>query len=84
MLSIWNKKIVFQIPFFKMAQTKSKHKMLYFGSPWSSPGWMKTNGKINNGGYLKGQPGGEYYKIFANYFVKYEFIYQIFYMSCFF
>jgi len=55
--------------------------MLYFGSPWSSPGWMKTNGKINNGGYLKGQPGGEYYKIFANYFVKYEFIYQIFYVS---
>jgi len=53
-----------------MAQKVSPHKVSYFGSPWSSPAWMKTNNKINNGGYLIGKPGEKYYKTFAHYFVK--------------
>ncbi len=36
------------------------------GSPWSAPTWMKTN-KSSVGGSLK----PEYYKVYANYFVKY-------------
>ncbi|CAG2114061.1 unnamed protein product, partial [Medioppia subpectinata] len=43
----------------------------YFGSPWAPPAWLKTNGKLNNGGYLKGQPGGKEYKAFAHYIVKF-------------
>lgn len=37
-----------------------------FGSPWSAPAWMKTNGDVK-GGSLK----PEYYQPYANYFVKY-------------
>ncbi|MEV6106741.1 lectin [Streptomyces sp. NPDC051940] len=36
-------------------------------SPWSSPGWMKDNGKITNRGWLQWQ----YYPAYAQYFVKY-------------
>ena len=36
------------------------------GSPWSAPAWMKTNGDVK-GGELK----PEYYRAFAEYFVKY-------------
>jgi glucosylceramidase len=36
------------------------------GSPWSSPAWMKTNDSTK-GGSLK----PEYYKVYAQYFVKY-------------
>lgn len=35
-------------------------------SPWTAPSWMKTNNDIK-GGKLK----PEYYKVYANYFVKY-------------
>lgn len=53
-----------------MAQEISEHKVKYFGSPWSPPAWMKDNGEFNHGGFLKGQPGGKYYKLFAKYFIK--------------
>ena len=43
----------------------------YFGSPWAPPAWMKNNSDLIHGGYLIGQPGGQYYKAFAKYFVKY-------------
>jgi glucosylceramidase len=36
------------------------------GSPWSAPGWMKTNDNLK-GGHLK----PEYYSVYAQYFVKY-------------
>ncbi|MGH9616326.1 MAG: glycoside hydrolase family 30 protein [Acidobacteriaceae bacterium] len=36
------------------------------GSPWSAPAWMKSNDS-SKGGYLK----PEYYKTYAEYFVKY-------------
>jgi glucosylceramidase len=49
-----------------------------FGSPWGAPAWLKDNHKINNGGFLIGNPGGKQYKIFANYIVKYVFFHIIF------
>ncbi|VDO66438.1 unnamed protein product [Heligmosomoides polygyrus] len=33
--------------------------------------WMKTNGHMKGGGKLRGEEGGEYYKTWANYFVRY-------------
>lgn len=41
-----------------------------FASPWSAPGWMKTNGNMTGKGSIKGEPGGLYYKSWANYFVR--------------
>jgi glucosylceramidase len=53
----------------KLAQNVSKHKIKLFGSPWSPPIWIKDSANIKNGS-LKGPVGGEYYQIFADYFVK--------------
>lgn len=36
-------------------------------SPWSPPGFMKTNGEMNHGGKLK----EEYYGLWADYYVKF-------------
>ncbi|ASW73835.1 glucosylceramidase [Chryseobacterium piperi] len=41
-------------------------KIKFIAAPWSAPIWMKDNGK-SKGGSLK----PEYYKVYANYFVKY-------------
>jgi len=41
-------------------------KIKILGSPWSAPAWMKTNDK-SKGGTLK----PDYYKAYAQYFVKY-------------
>jgi len=41
-------------------------------SPWSAPGWMKTNKMMQGAGTLIGNPGGKYYKTWAKYFVRYN------------
>jgi glucosylceramidase len=56
-----------RLPFIRRAQEASKGKLRLFASPWSPPGWMKTNGEMLHGGKLK----PEYYQTWANYFVKY-------------
>jgi O-glycosyl hydrolase len=45
--------------------------LLYFASPWSPPGWMKTTGSMN-GGKLK----EEWYAVYAPYLVKFLQAYQ--------
>jgi len=40
-----------------------------FGSPWSAPGWMKSNGQMDNGGTLKTDANTQ--NAWALYFVKY-------------
>ncbi len=42
------------------------------GVPWSAPGWMKDNGRMDQMGWLK----AEYYPMYAQYFVKYIQSYQ--------
>ncbi|MFY1669439.1 lectin [Plantactinospora sp. WMMB334] len=42
------------------------------GVPWSAPGWMKDNGRMDQMGWLK----WEYYPTYAQYFVKYVQSYQ--------
>jgi glucosylceramidase len=59
-----------QIPFIKQAMQLTNGDLKLFASPWSAPGWMKTNGHMKGGGTLKGVPGGPYYTTWANYFVK--------------
>ena len=43
-----------------------------FSSPWSPPGWMKTNGRMDKGGYLR----KECYQVWADYFVRFLQEYQ--------
>ncbi|GIJ49184.1 glucosylceramidase [Virgisporangium aliadipatigenens] len=42
------------------------------GVPWSAPGWMKDNGRMDQMGWLK----WEYYPMYAQYLVKYVQAYQ--------
>lgn len=47
----------------------------FYANAWSAPGYMKTNGNENNGGYLCGVSGqkcnsGDWRQAFANYLVK--------------
>lgn len=54
------------IPLIKKAFSLNPEIKL-FASPWSPPAWMKTNGRMNNGGKLK----PEYREVWAKYFAKY-------------
>lgn len=40
------------IPFIKAAQKVAQRPLLLLASPWSPPGWMKSNGQMNHGGHL--------------------------------
>jgi len=53
------------IPMIKEAMEYGEIEM--FASPWSPPAYMKTNGKMNEGGKLK----DEYKELWAEYFVKF-------------
>ena len=55
------------IPFIKDALKELNIPLNILASPWSPPGWMKTNGEMNNGGELK----DEYRNAWAHYFCKY-------------
>ncbi|MGM0509331.1 MAG: glycoside hydrolase family 30 protein [Fusobacteriota bacterium] len=55
------------IPFIKDAVKSKGEEIKLFASPWSPPAWMKTNGRMNNGGSLK----KEYYDVWAKYFARY-------------
>ncbi len=57
----------FRIPLIKQAIAAAGGKLTLFSSPWSPPGWMKTNNDMLHGGKLK--PG--YYQAWADYFVKF-------------
>ncbi|HEY5390942.1 MAG TPA: glycoside hydrolase family 30 protein [Hanamia sp.] len=57
----------YRIPLLKKVNEKLNGKMFLFATPWSPPGWMKTNNDMLHGGKLK----KEYYQLWANYFVKF-------------
>ncbi|XP_045158966.1 lysosomal acid glucosylceramidase-like [Mercenaria mercenaria] len=63
--------LIYKIPAIKDAMRVSRRKLSLFGSPWSSPFWMKTNNNMTGKGKIKGAPGGVYHKTWANYFVKF-------------
>lgn len=55
------------IPFINEAQKNAANQMEFLMSPWSPPSFMKTNKDMNHGGSLK----KEYYKTWAEYYVKF-------------
>ena len=69
--SLVEEDLKYKIPAIKDSIKVSKRNISLFGSPWSSPFWMKTNGNMTGKGQIKGQPGGPYFKAWANYFVKF-------------
>ena len=60
------------IPFIKDALNLKEAEFKLIASPWSPPAWMKTNGRMNQGGSLK----KEYEQVWAQYFAKYIKEYQ--------
>ncbi|XP_041373203.1 LOW QUALITY PROTEIN: lysosomal acid glucosylceramidase-like [Gigantopelta aegis] len=61
----------YKIPIIQRAKALSQRSISIFGSPWSAPAWMKTNKNMTGKGRLIGEPGGKYYKTWANYFVRF-------------
>ena len=55
------------LPFIKAAKKYAGNSLLFFASPWTPPAWMKSNGDMCHGGRLL----DEYYKTWAQYFVRY-------------
>lgn len=55
------------IPFIKEAILTKGENIKILASPWSPPAWMKTNGKMNQGGKLK----EEYREVWARYYARY-------------
>ncbi|XP_022106202.1 glucosylceramidase-like [Acanthaster planci] len=61
----------FKIPVILRSLAMAKREVKLFAAPWSAPAWMKTNGKMNGKGQLKGKAGDKYHKTWANYFVRF-------------
>lgn len=55
------------IPLIKEATQVAGEPLQMLATPWSPPAWMKTNGKMNNGGQLK----PEYREAWARYYARY-------------
>lgn len=60
----------FQIPFIQNALNLTGGGLKLYASPWSSPAWMKTSGKMRGDGQLKGEFGGKFYEAYARYFER--------------
>jgi glucosylceramidase len=59
------------IPFIKAALAASKTPINIFASPWSPPGWMKTNGEMNHGGKLKEECRDVWARYYARFIKEY-------------
>uniref|UniRef100_A0A914IFM8 Glucosylceramidase n=1 Tax=Globodera rostochiensis TaxID=31243 RepID=A0A914IFM8_GLORO len=60
-----------KIPHILAANSLSDGKLRLFSSPWSAPGWMKTNGRMVGASPIKGALDGPFYRAFANYFRRF-------------
>ncbi|CAL4071152.1 unnamed protein product [Meganyctiphanes norvegica] len=63
---------LYKLPLIQWANSLSQREVKLFGSPWSPPAWMKTNGKFNESGELL----PEMYQPWAEYFVKFVEAYE--------
>jgi glucosylceramidase len=59
------------MPFIKDAMQISNNGFKLFASPWSPPAWMKTNGKMNDGGKLRPECRNAWALYFAKYIKAY-------------
>ena len=70
--SLTEEDFTLKIPYILQASqlAASGEGLKLFSSPWSAPGWMKTNNHMKGGGQLKGDINGDYYVTWKNYFVR--------------
>ncbi|CAI5447499.1 unnamed protein product [Caenorhabditis angaria] len=68
MFKLSNEDLQMKIPFIRCALALSPNLKL-FASPWSPPGWMKTNQKMHNGGSLL--PTSQIHQSYANYLTQF-------------
>ena len=59
------------LPFIRAAQAAAGHALKLLVSPWSPPGWMKTNGEMNNGGSLLPQCRAAWARCFVRFIEEY-------------
>ncbi|XP_072166772.1 lysosomal acid glucosylceramidase-like [Diadema setosum] len=69
--SLATEDLEYKIPFLQEGISMSRRPIKLFGSPWTPPEWMKTNGDFHGAGQLIGKPGEKYFKTWANYFVRF-------------
>jgi glucosylceramidase len=62
----------FRIPFIRKAIARAGGKLTLFASPWSPPGFMKTNNEMLHGGKLR----PEFAQAWANYYTKFVRAYE--------
>uniref|UniRef100_A0A914E957 Glucosylceramidase n=1 Tax=Acrobeloides nanus TaxID=290746 RepID=A0A914E957_9BILA len=60
-----------KIPLIKNVQQLVGNELKLFTSPWSAPGWMKTNGQITGSDNIKGEVNGPYWQAWANYHIRF-------------
>ncbi|MEI7982684.1 MAG: glycosyl hydrolase, partial [Bacteroidota bacterium] len=68
-----NHDLKFKIPFIKKAFKAAGSKIKLFISPWSPPAWMKDNKNMLHGGKLL----PEYYRSWADYYIKFIKTYEM-------
>uniref|UniRef100_A0A1I7YW22 Glucosylceramidase n=1 Tax=Steinernema glaseri TaxID=37863 RepID=A0A1I7YW22_9BILA len=56
-----------KVGYLKEFQKRSSHGLYVFASPWSAPGWMKSNGRMKGGGTLL----DKYRESYAEYLVRF-------------
>lgn len=62
----------FRIPFLRAAIAAAGGKLPLYASPWSPPGWMKSNGGMLHGGTLRPEFAGAWAEYFAKFIQAYE------------
>src|SRR6266404_4057453 len=60
------------VPFIRAADRMADHGLRLLASPWSPPGWMKTNGRMRGGGKLLPEFRAAWARYFCRYIREYE------------
>ncbi|KAJ5766092.1 uncharacterized protein N7511_003708 [Penicillium nucicola] len=76
---VWDRNDSGQFPLAQEAYDRGLARL--YGNAWSAPGYMKTNGDENNGGYLCGVtntscPSGNWMQAYADYLVQWARFYK--------
>jgi len=59
------------LDYMKREASKAGDSFDLLASSWSAPVWMKSNGKFNGRGTLRGQAGDRYHKTWAQYLLRF-------------
>lgn len=60
------------LPFIRAANRAAGRPLLLLASPWSPPAWMKTNGRMNDGGRLRPECRAAWAQCFVRFIRAYE------------